>query len=229
MKATSYQDFADGFSVDQIIQNFVGNFNDGINGCVELCDRWADDKARIALRYERIDGSRGELSFAELQRRSAQFANYLTSLGIGRGDRVAGLLPRTPELLICVMGALRAGAVYQPLFTAFGAGAIEYRLQKAGTKLVVTNTEQWPKLSEVAELPNTLLLAEADATEAAQAGALFYPSLDAQSEVFEPVLLGEDDPFLQMFTSGTTGKAKGVAVPLKALMAVSNNSPSLLR
>ena len=77
MKATSYQDFADGFSVDQIIQNFVGNFNDGINGCVELCDRWADDKARIALRYERIDGSRGELSFAELQRRSAQFANYL--------------------------------------------------------------------------------------------------------------------------------------------------------
>ena len=219
MKATSYQDFADGFSVDQIIQKFSGNFNDGINACVELCDRWADDDARIALRYERIDGSVGELSFAELQRRSAQFANYLSSLGIGRGDRVAGLLPRTPELLICVMGALRAGAVYQPLFTAFGAGAIEYRLQQAGTKLVVTNTEQWPKLCEVAELPNTLLLAEADAPEAEQADALFYPSLDAQSEEFEPVLLGENDPFLQMFTSGTTGKAKGVAVPLKALMA----------
>ena len=219
MNATSYQDFADAFSVDQIIQNFAGNFNDGINACEELCDRWADDSDRIALRYERIDGTAGELSFAELQRRSAQFANYLSSLGIGRGDRVAGLLPRTPELMICVMGVLRAGAVYQPLFTAFGAGAIEYRVQQAQTKLVVTNTEQWPKLADVAGLPGTLLVADEQAPEAAQADALFYPSLEAQSTEFAPLKLAEDDPFLQMFTSGTTGKAKGVAVPLKALMA----------
>lgn len=216
---TSYDDFVKNFSVDSILQNFTGDFNEGLNVCEEICDRHAGDPERVGLRYARADGCTGEMTFAELKRRSAQFANFLSSQGIGKGDRVACLLPRTPELLICVLGTLRAGAVYQPLFTAFGSGAIEYRFGKANTRLVVTNTEQWAKLADVTNVPATMLVAEADDPLGAQADHLFESTLAAQSSEFEPVKIGAADPFLQMFTSGTTGKAKGVAVPAKALPA----------
>lgn len=218
MEKMHYQALIEQFSPAMIEQHFNGSLAQGLNVCTEICDRHAEGN-KIALRYEAIDGSSGELSFAELQRRSAQFANYLKTLGIGKGDRVACLLPRTPELLITVLGTLRAGAVYQPLFTAFGSGAIEYRLQQANTKLIVTNSEQWPKLADVAQLPATLLVAAADEPLAGVADALFSAAQDGQPDQFEPVLLGKDEPFLQMFTSGTTGKSKGVAVPVKALIS----------
>ncbi|MDX1458475.1 MAG: AMP-binding protein [Marinobacter sp.] len=219
MDAISYDEFVKNFSVDSILQNFQGNYNDGLNVCTEICDRYADDESRVGLRYERVDGTSGEMTFAELKRRSAQFAGFLKSRGIGKGDRVACLLGRTPELMICVLGALRVGAVYQPLFTAFGSGAIEYRLGKAGTKLIVTNPDQWPKLADVSNLPETMLVAEDSDSSAGEANHLFWQSLEQQSDEFEPVLIGPEDPFLQMFTSGTTGKSKGVTVPAKALPA----------
>ncbi|WP_111495645.1 AMP-binding protein [Marinobacter bohaiensis] len=219
MGTTRYDAFTSTFSVDQILQNFRGDYNDGLNVCEEICDRHADDPGRIGLRYERADGTAGEVSFAELQRRAAQFAGFLQAQGIGRGDRVACLLPRTPELLVCVLGTLRAGAVYQPLFTAFGSGAIEYRLEKAQSKLIVTNPAQWPKLADVNGLPKTMLVAESAEAVEGQPDFLFREEMARQPDAFEPIRLGPDAPFLQMFTSGTTGKSKGVAVPVRALPA----------
>ncbi|MFL1455955.1 AMP-binding protein [Marinobacter sp. GN3S48] len=193
-----------------------GRLESGLNVCHEICDKWAADPQRVALYYEKDDGGDGVLTFAELKEKSARFANYLKSRGIGKGDRVAGLLPRSPELLVVIAGALRAGAVYQPLFTAFGSGAIEYRLERADTKLVVTDPTNYPKLKEVNQCPPVLCL------EADQAGSEipdFDQTLEEQSPEFEPVMISGTDPFLQMFTSGTVGKAKGVAVPARALMA----------
>ena len=217
MQPIKYEDLIKEFSPAMVDEQFAGSLDSGINVCVEICDRYADTD-KIALRYERADGTRGEMSFGELKIRSAQFANYLRSQGITKGDRVACLLPRTPELLITVLGTLRAGAVYQPLFTAFGSGAIEYRLHRAQTKLIVTNSDQWSKLAEVNLLPGTLLVANAEGLHADEADALFDQALSEQSAEFEPVLIGKDDPFLQMFTSGTTGKSKGVTIPAKGLI-----------
>ncbi|EON91591.1 acetyl-coA synthetase/AMP-(fatty) acid ligase [Marinobacter lipolyticus SM19] len=193
-----------------------GRLDSGLNVCHEICDKWATDPQRVALYYEKEGGGDGTLTFAELKEKSARFANYLKSRGIGKGDRVAGLLPRSPELLVVIAGALRAGAVYQPLFTAFGSGAIEYRLERADTKLVVTDPVNYPKLNDVKNCPPVLCLA------AQQAGSDipdFEQTLAEQSAEFEPVMVKGTDPFLQMFTSGTVGKAKGVAVPARALMA----------
>ncbi|TNE71677.1 MAG: AMP-binding protein [Gammaproteobacteria bacterium] len=193
-----------------------GRLDSGLNVCHEICDKWASDPQKVALYYEKDGGGEGKLTFAELRDASARFANYLKSQGIGKGDRVAGLLPRTPELLIVIAGALRAGAVYQPLFTAFGSGAIEYRLERAGTRLVVTDPQNFPKLNDVKGCPPAMCVS---ASEAGADVADFYATLDEQSAEFEPVQIKGSDPFLQMFTSGTVGKAKGVAVPARALMA----------
>lgn len=193
-----------------------GRLDSGLNVCHEICDKWATDPSKVALYYEKTDGGDGTMTFAELKAASARFANYLTSQGIGKGDRVAGLLPRGPELLVVIAGALRLGAVYQPLFTAFGSGAIEYRLERAGTKLVVTDPANYPKLTEVNDCPPVLCV---NASEAGAEVADFEATLAAQSDEFEPVMIKGTDPFLQMFTSGTVGKAKGVAVPARALLA----------
>ena len=193
-----------------------GRLDSGLNVCHEICDKWASDPERVALYYETGEGGDGVLTFAELKEQSARFANYLASRGIGKGDRVAGLLPRSPELLVVIAGALRAGAVYQPLFTAFGSGAIEYRLERAGTRLVVTDPANYPKLNDVNHCPPVVCI---NAKDAGPEVPDFQQTLEEQAPEFEPVMIKGSDPFLQMFTSGTVGKAKGVAVPAKALMA----------
>ncbi|WP_027856433.1 AMP-binding protein [Marinobacterium jannaschii] len=218
MSIENYQAFYDGFTPSQIEDLLIGNLNDGFNVCEEIVDRWAEGD-RLALRYEGAERAASDMTYAELKRKSAQFANFLKSQGIGKGDRVAALLPRTPELLVVIMGTLRAGAVYQPLFTAFGAGAIEYRTQRAGTTLVVTDPANRFKLDDVKGCPPVLLF-QRDKADARYADNMdFEAEVFSQSDQFEPVKIGAEDPFLQMFTSGTVGKAKGVSVPAKALLS----------
>lgn len=193
-----------------------GRLDSGLNVCHEICDKWAANAEKVVLYYETEDGGDGVLTFAELKQASARFANYLTLQGVGKGDRVAGLLPRTPELLIVMAGAWRIGAVYQPLFTAFGSGAIEYRLERASTQLIVTNPANRAKLDDVKNGPPILCV---DSVKAGHGDVDFYQALGEQSDHCEPVLIKGTDPFLQMFTSGTVGKPKGVSVPARALLS----------
>ncbi|MCV6589903.1 MAG: AMP-binding protein [Marinobacterium sp.] len=219
MTIENYSQFMDNFDQKMIEDRLIGSLEGGFNACEEICDRWAEDPTRLGLRYEGVERDASDHTFAELQKRSAQFANYLTSMGIGRGDRVAALLPRTPELMVVILGTLRAGAVYQPLFTAFGPGAIEYRLGTAGTKLVLTDAANRFKLDDVKDCPPTVLVGRDGAGSAYQNDTDFEEMMAQQSDEFTPVRVGADEPMLQMFTSGTVGKAKGVAVPVRALMS----------
>ncbi|RTE66475.1 AMP-binding protein [Amphritea opalescens] len=219
MTIENYQAFYDSFTPSMIEDKLVGDLKQGFNACEEICDRWAEDEQRVALNYEGATRPASSHTFAELQQRAAQFANLLAARGIGKGDRVACLLPRTPELLVVVLGTLRAGAVYQPLFTAFGSGAIEYRVTQAETKLIITNPDNIEKLDAVNGCPPVILF-DRDNAAANYAGLPdFDTEMATQSTEFEPVRVGADDPFLQMFTSGTVGKAKGVAVPTRALLS----------
>ena len=222
MTIANYQEYYDNFTPAQIEDQLIGNLKDGFNVCEEICDRWAEDSDKVALNYEGVSRPASSHTFAELQKRAAKFANLLKARGIGKGDRVACLMPRTPELMVVVLGTLRAGAVYQPLFTAFGAGAIEYRVTQAQTKLLITDPDNVSKLDDVKGCPPVVLFNQKDADAKYAELADFEAELAQQSDEFAPVTIGADDPFLQMFTSGTVGKAKGVAVPARALLAFYN-------
>ncbi len=212
--ATTYAEEIAAFSVQDLAARLHGSLEHGLNACVECCDRHVSSGG-VALDWESQDGRRASLTFADLQAQSARFAGFLTARGIGPGDVVAGMLPRTPELLVTILGTWRAGAVYQPLFTAFGPKAIEHRLKIGATKLVVTDAPNRAKLDEIATAPAVAVVTAASV----RAGDFdFRAELAAQSPVFEPVLRRGDDLFLMMSTSGTTGLAKGVPVPLKALL-----------
>ncbi|MGE8060940.1 AMP-binding protein [Pseudomonas sp. NPDC089547] len=185
---------------------------EALNACVECCDRHAGSD-KLALLYVDRDGNSARYSFDQLQLLAARFANVLKAQGVGAGDRVAGLMPRTPELLVTILATWRLGAVYQPLFTAFGPKAIEHRLEQSHARVVVTDSVNRNKLDDVHACPTII-------TVNARSGELdFRQCLEAAASICEPVMRSADDPFLLMFTSGTTGPAKPLAVPLRAIVA----------
>jgi acetyl-CoA synthetase len=212
-----YQEAYDSFLIDKVRAQFQGDFASGINACVECCDRHIDGE-NIALDFISLRGEHQRYSFAHLRAMSARVANLLTRQGIRPGDVVAGLLPRTPELLATILGTLRAGAIYQPLFTAFGPKAIEHRLKLSHARLVVTNTANRAKLTEIPNCPQVCTIRETGDV-LADGDVDFRNGVDAQPDEFEAVMRKGEDMMLMMSTSGTTGSPKGVPVPLAALQA----------
>ncbi len=208
-----------GFRFEDVEAKLSGSLSGGLNACVECCDRWASPGA-VALRWEDQQGHRATVTFVELRERAARFANVLKTHGVGPGDVVACMLPRIPDLLTVALGTWRAGAVYQPLFTAFGPKAIEHRLQTSGAKLIVTDPANRPKLDEIPMTPRIAVTTPISGDAPKRPGDLdFAAEVAAASPTFEPVMRKGSDLFLLMSTSGTTGLPKGVPVPLKALIA----------
>ncbi|MPQ69041.1 MULTISPECIES: AMP-binding protein [unclassified Pseudomonas] len=216
-----YQTATADFDYQQAAQAGLKGTLTALNACVECCDRYALP-GRIALFWEGRDGSSAIYTFSELQDKAARFANFLLTQGVRRGDKVAALLPRNVELLITLFATWRIGAVYQPLFTAFGPKSIEHRLGGSGAKLVVTDAANRDKLSEVADCPAIVTVGGPKGQGIVRGDFSFWAELDNYPAYCEPVLLTGEDPFLLMFTSGTTGPAKPLEVPLKAIIAFQN-------
>ncbi len=205
------------FRIEDAIAKLHGNLETGINACVECCDRHTGDN-RVALRAIAANGELSEFTFENLRDMAARVGNVLKDAGIGAGDVVAGLLPRTPELIATILGAWRIGAIYQPLFTAFGPKAIEHRLKTSSAKLVVTNTANRSKLTEVENCPNVAIVLAPG--ENLPANDIDFRAATASASVdCAPILRQSSDLFMMMSTSGTAGLPKGVPVPLYALMA----------
>jgi acetyl-CoA synthetase len=205
------------FRLEHAIADLAGDLQGGINACVECCDRHIGSN-KVALRCLSADETLTEYTFEQLSALSARMANMLQTQGVGAGDVVAGLLPRTLELVVTILGTWRLGAVYQPLFTAFGPKAIEQRLKTSNARLVVTNVANRAKLKEVPDCPRVAIVRSSQ--DAMERGDIDFRTLLAKAEPsFTPVNRNGDDLFMMMSTSGTTGPAKGVPVPLRALLS----------
>lgn len=203
------------FDYEALISKSLVGTPQALNAYIECCERYVGSD-KVALIWQAKDGRSEQWTFEQLAEASGKLANYFQHVGIQTGDCIAGLLPRTPELLITILATWRMGAIYQPLFTAFESKAIEHRLDTANTQLVVTNSEQRSKLNHI-EVPQ-ILTVYTDQHEK-RIDPDFWQEVGQQDAAFEAVQLGFDDDFLMMFTSGTTGLAKSVPVPLKAVLA----------
>jgi len=110
----------------------------GLNIAWEAVDRQvqAGRGDTAALIWLGKNGERQEFSYAELARLSNRFANLLERSGIGKGDRACALIGRVPELYVSVLGTLKAGAVFCPLFSAFGPEPVRIRLAKSRARIL---------------------------------------------------------------------------------------------
>ena len=196
---------------------FRWSIPDRYNIAVDICDKWADGSQKPALVYETGAGEIRRYSFDTLRSLSNRTANLFRAHGVGRGDRVAILLPQQPETALAHIAAYKLGAIAVPLFTLFGIDALKYRLSNSETRLIVTDAAGAEKIAQIRDdLPalETVLC-----VEGAAPGAQDYQRLvqDA-SDAFEPVSTAANDPALIIYTSGTTGAPKGALLPHRSLL-----------
>ncbi|WP_141013700.1 AMP-binding protein [Nocardioides sambongensis] len=170
-----------------------------------LCDR--HDPEAIAFTFIDADLNAHDLSYGELAERSRRMAAVLAEEGVRRGDRVPVLMGKRPELVVTLVAIWRLGAVHVPLFTAFATGAIQVRVEGSGARLVITEPDQRVKLDALSGF------------SVLEVGTELEARIAAATPVTSSVAVGADGTMLQLFTSGTTGKPKGVPVPARAMAA----------
>src|SRR5215203_6949236 len=111
----------------------------------DVCDKHPRDK--LAMAWESFDGSYRELVWGELQDLANQAAHVLRDLGIERGDRVAVVLPATPETAAIFFGVWKLGAILLSMSVLYGDDSIRHRLSDSGAKLVVTDADNAPRFA----------------------------------------------------------------------------------
>jgi acetyl-CoA synthetase len=176
---------------------------------VDVCDKWADQRYRLALIYEDEQGRVEKYTFWDLKQLSNRLANALHAFGLKRGDRAGILLSQGPETALSHIALYKIGAIAVPLFTLFGPEALEYRLKNSGAKAVITDG---PNLEKVLEIQKRLPdLAHILCTQPSPpAGVMdFHEVIKNGSASFSPVRTKVEDPALIIYTSGTTGPPKG--------------------
>jgi len=198
-----------GNSYEKVYSSFRWNIPEYYNIGVDICDKHAHQRYRLALVYENEKGVIEKYTFWELKRFSNQFANALKASGLNTGDRVGILLPQCPEAAIAHIATYKIGGIAIPLFTLFGTDALEYRLNNSGARCVITDTANLDKLLKIRDkLPglDNIFVVRGEKNENIIG---FWEAIRKGSTDFAPVKTRRDDPALIIYTSGTTGPPKG--------------------
>jgi acetyl-CoA synthetase len=184
---------------------FVGGKLNVAWNCVH---RHRSDRAAAVFRGE--DGVRRELSFTELSEQVTRLAERLAELGVEPGDRVAIYLPMSPEVAIASHACAHVGAVQVPVFSGFAAAAVAQRLVDSGAKVAITARES---LRRGRAVPMLQILEEARREAPALEHVVVAPwdeEIGSCPGTLPPLPVDSEHPYLLTYTSGTTGKPKGV-------------------
>jgi acetyl-CoA synthetase len=169
------------------------------NIAVDCCDKHPADK--LAMIHEDFEGTVREIRWGELQEWSNRFANVLRAHGVEKGDRVAMLLPPTPETAAAFFGTFKAGAILLSMSVLYGDDGIRHRINDSQPKVLLTNA------------------ANADRVEADQVLMLDDDLLAGGDTAFDVEDTLADDPAQLYYSSGTTGLAKGILHAHRDLLA----------
>ncbi|HEY9899086.1 MAG TPA: acetate--CoA ligase [Pantanalinema sp.] len=203
---------------------FVGG---SINASYNCLDRhlttWRRNKAAII--WEGEPGDRRTLTYQQLHHEVCKFAGVLSSLGVRQGDRVAIYLPMVPEAAVAMLACARIGAIHSVIFGGFSSEAIKDRVNDAQARLIVTADGYYRRGSVVplkcnvdAALPNTpgvehvvVLKRTGDEIPMLPGRDHWYHEMMEFSSCDVPAVpLDSEQPLFILYTSGTTGKPKGV-------------------
>ena len=188
--------------------------NGSLNAAYNAVDRhthtWRRNK--VALYWHGEDDTQKKFTFEELSLASNKFGNILKDFGVERGDRVFLFLPRVPELFFAFLGTLKIGAIAGTLFSAFQEQALFDRLQNSDAKILVTDSELKKRVDKVRhKLPSLKHIITIDTQD-------YKKSFDHASSDLTIAQMDPDDYAFMLYTSGTTGKPKGVVHTHRAIL-----------
>jgi acetyl-CoA synthetase len=196
-----------------------------INIAHEVVDRHlkTPQKDKVALFWEGKNGESEEYTFNDLARLSNRFASALKKCGVRKGDRIFAYMDRIPEQYISLLGALKAGGVIGPLFSAFGPDAVKDRLGDCEARALITTPRLVKTVHEILdELPalDTIIIVNRRKTPyELQDKEVSYESLmNEASDDFDIEKTDKEDYAIIHYTSGTTGKPKGVVHAHEAIV-----------
>jgi acetyl-CoA synthetase len=202
-----------------------GRLNASVN-CIDRHVRTAR-RNKAAIVWEGEPGDRRTLTYFDLFRQVSAFANVLKSLGIERGDRVAIYLPLVPELAIAMLACARIGAVHSVVFGGFSAESLRDRINDAQARLLVTADGGFRRgqtvllkqmadeaLQDTPSIENVVVVRRGAATipvEIVEGRDHWYHTLMHEAPLdCPPEPMDAEDMLYILYTSGTTGKPKGI-------------------
>ncbi len=184
---------------------------------------WRRNKAAII--WEGEPGDTRVLTFGDLHREVCKFANVMKGLGVKKGDRIALYMPMIPELAISILACTRIGAVHSVVFGGFSAEALRDRIEDAGAKLVITADGGYRRgsphalkpavddaLEGVSVVENVVVVQRTGQDTRMEAGRDHWwdDLMKDASAKCPPAKLDSEHPLFILYTSGTTGKPKGI-------------------
>ena len=209
---------------------FAKWFGDGkLNVAYNCVDRHveAGNGDRVAIHWEGEPvGDARDITYAQLKDEVSKAANALTALGLVAGDRVAIYMPMVPEAIVAMLACARIGAIHSVVFGGFSSDALRSRVDDAEAKLVVTADGSFrrgkpsmlkPAVDEALSAPghsvqHVLVVRRNEAEVSLVEGRdlWWHDAVDAASPDHEPEAFDAEQPLFLLYTSGTTGKPKGI-------------------